>query len=278
MKERVSLEIDSSLLEEIDFQVDGDKVKDRSHAVELMLMRNLGKHVPKVAVILAGGEGTRMRPLTFEIPKPLLIVHDRTLIEHLFDLFRKHGIKEIVLSIGYKGEKIRETLGNGKKFGVNINYVEEKEPMGTAGPLKLAGRFLKDTFVCSNADELKEPDLMDMYLFHKKNGAVGTIALTKIEDPSAYGVARLRENKILEFIEKPKKEDAPSKLINSGIYMLEPEILDYIPEGYAMLEKDVFPRLAKEGKLCGYPFSGQWFNTGTPEHYEEAIKEWRDIE
>ena len=277
MKEQVNLDIETNLLKEVDYKIDGEKIKNRSQAIELILMRNLGKHIPKTAVILAGGEGTRMQPITFEVPKPLVTVHDRTLLEHLFDLFKKHGIKDVILLTGYKGHKIKEALGNGKKIGVNITYVEESKPMGTAGPLKLAKHLLNDTFVVSNSDELKELDLMDMYLSHKKNKAVATIALTTVEDPSAYGVAKLQGDKIMGFIEKPKKEDAPSKFINSGLYIFEPEVIDYIPKGFAMLEKDVFPRLAEEGKLYGYPFSGQWLNTGTLELYEKAIKEWKDI-
>ncbi|HLD96814.1 MAG TPA: NDP-sugar synthase, partial [Candidatus Nanoarchaeia archaeon] len=107
--------------------------------------------------------------------------------------------------------------------------------------------------------------------------AVVTIALTTVDNPSAYGIAKMQGGRILEFVEKPRKEDAPSNLINSGLYMMEPEVLDYIGEGYSMLEKDVFPKLAHEGKLFGYPFSGQWYNTGTLELYEKAINEWKDI-
>ena len=278
MKERVTLTLDSNLLREVDRKVDGYRIKSRSHAIELALMQNFGASVPKTAVILAGGVGTRLQPITFEVPKPLLTVHDKTLLEHLFDLFKKYGIKNIIISIGYKGGKIREAIGNGRKFGVNVSYVEEAKALGTAGPLRLAKPFLNDTFVVSNADELKELDLMDMYLFHKENKAAATIALASVNDPSAYGVAKLQGNRILEFIEKPKKESAPSNLINSGLYIFEPEVLDYIQEGYAMLETNVFPRLAREGRLYGYPFSGQWLNTGTLELYEIAIREWKDIE
>ncbi len=277
MKERVTLTLDSNLLREIDRRVDGYKVKNRSHAIELVLMQNIGGNIPKTAVILAGGIGTRLQPITYEVPKPLLTVHDKTLLEHLFDLFNKYGIKNIILSIGYKGDKIKSAIGNGRKFGVNVSYVEESKALGTAGPLKLARPYLNDTFIVSNADELKELDLMDMYIFHKENKATATIALATVEDPSAYGVAKLQGNRILEFVEKPKKENAPSNLINSGLYILEPEVLDCIPDGFSMLEKDVFPRLAREGKLYGYPFSGQWYNTGTLELYEKAIKEWKDI-
>ena len=277
MKERVTLTLDSGLLREVDRRIDGHRIKNRSHAVELFLMQHLGSNVPKTAVILAGGVGTRLQPITFEVPKPLLTVHDKTLLEHLFDLFKKHGIKNVVISIGYKGHKIKEEIGNGRRFGINVSYVEESKALGTAGPLKFARSLLNDTFVCSNADELKELDLMDMYMFHKENKAAVTIALASIDDPSAYGVARLQGNRILEFIEKPEKKKAPSNLINSGLYIMEPEVIDMIPDGFSMLEKDVFPQLAREGRLYGYPFSGQWLNTGTLELYEKAIKEWKDI-
>ncbi|MBI2575391.1 nucleotidyltransferase family protein [Candidatus Woesearchaeota archaeon] len=278
MKERVTLTLGSELLGEVDRRVDGLKIKNRSHAVELLLMQALGNHMPKTALILAGGRGVRLQPITHELPKPLLPLHDKPLLQHILDLFRKYGIKNIVLSVGYKGDKIKETFGNGKRLGMSISYVEEDKPLGTAGPLRLARQFLTQAFIACNADELKDIDLADMYMTHKENGATATVALTTVEDPSAYGVARLQGNRILEFVEKPKKEKAPSNLINAGLYMMEPEILDYIPEGFAMLEKDVFPRLAAQGKLFGYPFSGQWFDTGTLERYERAIKEWKDLE
>ena len=120
-------------------------------------------------------------------------------------------------------------------------------------------------------------NLEEMYMSHKDNEAMITVALTSVEDPSAYGVAKLEGNKILEFVEKPKKEDAPSKLINSGLSIWEPEAIDLIPEGFSMYEKDVFPVLAGKKRLYGYIFSGQWFDTGTPERYETAIKEWRGL-
>ena len=128
-----------------------------------------------------------------------------------------------------------------------------------------------------NADELKDVNLDDMYLFHKENKAIGTIALTTVQDPSAYGVAKLQGNKILEFIEKPKKEDAPSNLINSGLYILEPEVLNYVPEGEepVSIERDVFPKLAEAGKLFGYHFAGQWFDTGSLERFDTARKNWK---
>ncbi len=278
MKERVTLTLDSDVLKQVDGTVDGFKIKNRSHAIELLLMHSMGNSKPRTALILAGGLGTRLKPITTEIPKPLLPVHDKTILEHNFDLFKKYGIRHILLSIGYKGNKIKEYFGSGKNFGVEITYLEETKPLGTAGPLNLARPYITETFVTCNADELKELNLYDLYLFHRENKVVGTIALMTVPDPSAYGVARLHGNKILEFVEKPKPGHAPSNLINAGLYMFEPEVLDYIPKDHAMLEKDVFPRLAREGKLAGFPFAGQWFDTGTMERYEKAIQEWKDID
>ncbi len=277
MKERVTLTLDSDLLKDVDRRVDGYKIKNRSHAVELFLMQALGNSVPKTAVILAGGRGVRLAPITHELPKPLIPLHDKPLIQHLLELLKKYNVRNVIISVGYKADKIKEALGNGRRFGLNITYVEEQNPLGTAGPLKLARQFLTETFICCNADELKDIDLMEMYMLHKENRAAVTIALTTVDDPSAYGVARLQGSRILEFVEKPKKDKAPSNLINAGLYIMEPEILDFIPDGFAMVEKDLFPRLASEGRLFGYPFSGQWFDTGTLERYERAIKEWKDL-
>jgi mannose-1-phosphate guanylyltransferase len=277
MKERATLTLDKDLLVNVDKMVDGYKIKNRSHAVELLLLRALGQHVPQKALILCGGKGTRLRPITYEIPKALIPIHGKTLTEHLFDLFKKYHITHIIMAVGHMKDKIKQHFGDGSRFGISITYIEEDEPMGTAGPMKLAQHLLTETFIVSNGDELKNINIEEMYECHRHNKALATIALTTVDDPSQYGVARLSGSKILEFVEKPKKGDAPSNLINSGFYILEPEVINYIGKGFQMSEKDVFPKLAKEGRLFGYPFSGQWFDTGNIERYERAIKEWKDI-
>jgi len=277
LKERLTVTIDSNVLERIDKIIDGHTIKNRSHAFELLLKKAMSQDMPKKAVILCGGKGTRLRPLTYEIPKALIPIHGKTLTEHLFDLFKRYGIIDIVMAVGHMREKIIEYYGNGEKFGVNITYIIEDEPLGTAGGLLKAKKMFHETFFVTNGDELKDIDLEEMYKLHKKENASATIALTTVEDPSQYGVARLSGNKIQEFVEKPKKENAPSNLINSGFYIIEPKVIDMIPKGFAMLEKDIFPKLAKENKLHGYPFSGQWFDTGNMERYDTAIKLWKGI-
>ena len=264
-------------MNKVDSLVNGKTVKNRSHAVEMLIMKALNEHAPKLNVILAGGQGTRMRPITYEIPKALIPVHGRTLTEHLFDLMKKYDMREVILAVGHMKDKIKQHYGDGSKYGVRIRYVEEKQPLGTAGPIRLAKQFLNETFIVQNGDELKNINVTEMFQFHREHNALATIALTTVANPNIYGVARLDGPRILEFVEKPKPGKEPSKLINSGFYILEPEVIDYIPKGFAMFEKDVFPKLAAEGKLYGYPFSGQWYNTGNIKDYEKAIKEWKDI-
>ena len=276
MKERITLTIEKEILQRVDLSVNGTDVKNRSHAVELLLNRAFGDNKPSKAIILAGGKGTRMKSLTNNLPKPMLRIQDKPILEHNIDLLKRHGIKDIIISIGYKGEQIKEYFSDGSQLGVHITYVEEEEPMGTAGPLNLLKGQLNDTFILMNGDELKDIDLEDMFAFHKKNKSTATLALTTVEDPSSYGVAVMNGSKVMTFIEKPSKQNAPSKLISAGLYMLEPEVLKIIPEGFSMIENDVFPKLASNEKLLGYVFSGQWYDTGTPERFSKAEREWQN--
>ena len=277
MKDRITITLDPETLDLLDNKIDGKKIKNRSHAIEILLHRVLGNNRPKKAILLLGGRGTRFRPITYEVPKALLPVQGKTVPEHLIELFKQYNIRELYFSVGYKADKIRDYFGDGSKFGVSITYIKEEEPLGSAGAIKLAKKYLDETFIVTNGDELKNIDLEEMFLFHKKNKAMITAALTTVDNPSAYGVARLEGSKILDFVEKPPKEKAPSNLINSGLSIWEPDVIDIIPKGFSMYEQDVFPKLAKEKKLYGYIFSGQWFDTGTPERYEKAIKQWKGL-
>ncbi len=277
MKERITITLDSELIQQIDKRIDGNIIKNRSQQIELLLTKSLGTDMPSKAVILAGGKGTRLRPLTLNTPKCMIEIQGKTITEHLFDLLKNYGIRDVIISIGYLKEKVKEYYGDGSKFGVNITYVEEDEPLGTAGPLRLAKDYLKDSFIVTNGDELKTINIPRMFRLHKRKDALATIALTTVTDPTQYGVARVSGSRILEFVEKPKAEEAPSNLINSGFYIMEPEAIEMIPNGFSMLEKDVFPKLAKEGRLRGFLSEGQWFDIGTLERYEIAKKKWMGI-
>ena len=280
MKDRITITLNEDLIEQLDKRVDGEHIKNRSQEIEKILEDALGSSIPTKALILAGGKGTRLRPLTLKTPKGLIDVQGKTLTEWLFELLKKYGIRDVVLSVGYLADNIRDYFTDGSRFGMNIDYVEENpdKPLGTGGPLRLAKDMLKDSFIVSNGDELKCINIPRMFRLHKRKKALVTIALTSVDDPSQYGVARLDGSRILEFVEKPKKSEAPSNFINSGFYIIEPEVIEMIPPGkFCMLEKDVFPKLAREGRLRGFPFSGQWMDTGTMERLEKARKNWKGI-
>jgi mannose-1-phosphate guanylyltransferase len=276
MKERIALTIDRGLLGKLDRMVDGVNMRNRSHAVETILSRHLEAKCPKHAIILCGGEGTRLRPITYEIPKALIPVQGKPLVAHIFDLLKKYGVNDVILSIGHMKEKVKQGIGSGEG-GMKISFIEEDKPLGTAGPLALLKGRIDSSFIVSNGDELKDINISEMFGHHVRNRALATIALTTVSDPSQYGVAKLDGNRIVEFVEKPPKDKAPSNLINAGFYIIEPEVISMIKPGFSMLERDVFPRLAQQGRLFGFPFSGQWFDTGNMERYEKAIKEWKGI-
>jgi NDP-sugar pyrophosphorylase family protein len=204
-------------------------------------------------------------------------IKGKPILEYHIDLLRKYEVRDIIFAVSYLGGRIRDYFKDGANHGVRMKYIEEEEPLGTAGGLRLAKPLLDQTFVMANGDNLINIDLHDMFRFHKENNAMATIALTTVDDPSSFGVAKMQGGRILEFIEKPKRGKAPSNLINAGIYILEPEVIELVPKGFSMIERAVFPRIAKMKRLFGYSFSGQWFPTDNEERYESAIKKWRGI-
>lgn len=278
MKERITITLDKELLRQIDKRIDGEVIKNRSQQIELLLNKILGRDIPEKAVLLVGGKGTRLRPLTYNTPKCMLNINGKNVTENLFDLLKKYGIRDVVLSVGYLKEKIKGYFGDGSKFGVRIEYAEEEEALGTAGPLRLMKDNIKSSFIVSNGDELKDINIARMYRLHKRKDALATVALKTVPEPSMYGVAKLDGTRILEFIEKPKPGKAPSNLINAGFYIIEPEVIDMIPSGFSMLETDIFPKLAEKGKLRGFPFQGPWFDIGNMERYEKAKNEWKGVD
>ncbi len=273
-REKLTVTISKDLFAQIDSVIDGRTIRNRSHAAEFLIRQGLGENRIRTALILAGGQGTRLRPLTLELPKPMVPLQGRPLLSYAIELLARHEIKNIIISIGYKGETIREYFGDGQRFGVNISYVTEKEPLGTAGPLNLAKRYLKETFLLLNGDVLSDIDLTDLTHFHRSQNGLATMALASVNDPEHFGAVRLRGNQILEFVEKPAKGAQPTNLINAGYTVCEPGVLNFVKKGYCMLESDVYPQLAKQNKLTAYPFSGQWFHIGTAKQYEQALTGW----
>src|ERR1043165_2450068 len=186
------------------------------------------------ALILAGGKGTRLRPLTVYTPKPIVPLVNRPFLLYQIDVLRKAGITDITLSLSYQPDKIEHLLGSGTDLGVNLRYVTEPSPMGTGGAYKFASSAIRETTVVFNGDILTDLDVGALIEFHHSKSAAATIALVPVEDPRRYGVIKTdEENKVLRFVEKPKTEelaDLQTKTINAGIYVLEPEILDSIAE------------------------------------------------
>lgn len=223
-----------------------------------------------IAIILAGGFGTRLRPLTDTTPKPLLPVKGKPIIEHAIENFRRHGITNIVLSIGYKADIIKQYFKDGKQFGVKISYCIEREPLGTGGAVKEASKNIGGTFVVVNGDNLADFNWAEMLKEHKNNRAKMTLALYPVEDVTQFGIAKLDRNKIVDYIEKPSPDKAPSNLNNAGGYVIEPGVLDMLPEGKSSIERDCFEKLAKTGVVYAYIHKGQWFPTDTLEKYNLA--------
>ncbi len=271
LKERITLTIEKDILEKIDSKVDGTTIKNRSHAVELLLIKAMSSNRLQKGVILAGGESDIHKKITI-----LDTVQDRTLLEWNIKFLKRFGIKELLICLPKGREDVKDKY-NLQTMGVDIKYFDEEYPLGTAGSINAVKDFITETTVICYSDDLKKVDLDDMYVFHKTNNKVCTLALTTVDDPSNFGVALMNGNKIVTFIEKPAKEGAPSKLINSGVFIIEPEILKYVPDGFAMLEQDVFPKLAKNDTLVGYVFSGQWLKIRTSEDLTKAKTAWKGI-
>jgi mannose-1-phosphate guanylyltransferase len=219
-------------------------------------------------VILVGGQGTRLRPLTSTVPKPVVRLVDRPFIAFMLEWLRGHGVDDVIMSCGFLADSVREVLGNGSQLGIRLRFVEEPEPRGTAGALKLAEPMLDERFLMLNGDVLTDIDLTAQIAQHEASGARATLALVPVPDPSAYGVVILREDRsVSEFVEKPSPDSVKSNLISAGSYVLEREILDLIaPDRNVSIEREVWPRLVGNG-LYGFVSDGYWLDIGTPERY-----------
>jgi mannose-1-phosphate guanylyltransferase len=221
------------------------------------------------ALILAGGEGTRLRPLTSTIPKPVVPLVDRPFISYMLEWLRRHGVDDVILSCGFMAEGVRAVLGDGSGLGINLRYLEESRPLGTGGALKFAEELLDERFFMLNGDVLTDIDLTAQLAQHERTGARVTLALIPVDDPSAYGLVRRNpDHSVREFVEKPGPEQIDTDLINAGAYIIEREVLATMgPAGTNIsIEREVFPSLVGEG-LFGYAARGYWLDIGTPERY-----------
>jgi NDP-sugar pyrophosphorylase family protein len=230
-------------------------------------------------VILVGGSGTRLRPVTYEIPKPLVPVRKKPIVNHLIEFFARHGVDDIALlaSAGHKEDFERwEKTWAASLPTSKITIFYEEKPRGTFGGLFLLRDWLDgENFILSNGDELKDFDIPKIVQKHTTKKSVGTIALVEVPNPSEYGVPIMEGDTIKEFLEKPK--DPPSHYVNSGLYALHPDILNYADPNQEVIsiEKDVFPLLAEKGLLTGVKLeNARWYDCGNLERWEKAIREW----
>lgn len=226
------------------------------------------------AVVMAGGEGTRLRPMTANQPKPLLPVINRPIMEHVLRLLKRHGFTETVVTVQFLAALIRNYFGDGEELGMSLHYATEEMPLGTAGSVKNAQDALRDErFLVISGDALTDIDLSDMVRFHKKNGAMVTIGLKRVPNPLEFGIIIVdEEGRIQRFLEKPTWGQVFSDTVNTGIYVMEPEVLDHFPPGQSVdWSSDVFPKLLQEGApLYGYIADGYWEDVGTHESYLKA--------
>lgn len=223
------------------------------------------------AVILVGGQGTRLRPLTSTVPKPVVQLVDRPFIAYMLEWLCSHGVQDVIMSCGFLADGVRSVLGDGSQLGIRLRYIEEPEPRGTAGAVKLAEPLLDERFLMLNGDVLTDIDLTAQIAQHEASGARATLALVPVPDPSAYGLVLLREDRsVREFVEKPSTAQIESNLISAGAYVLEREILDLIPPGRNVsIEREVWPLLVNHG-LYGFPSESYWLDIGTPDRYLQA--------
>lgn len=223
------------------------------------------------ALVLAGGEGTRLRPLTLTTPKPALPLAGRPFLTFMLDWLHRHGVDEAILSLGFLSDAVHEVLGD-IQSGMRLRYVHEEDPLGTAGPVRLAADegILADRFLVLNGDVLTDMDLTAELAQHERTGATGTLALIEVDDVASFGVVPTdEEGRVLEFREK-QPGPAPTNRINAGAYVLERAVIDLIPSGRAVsFEREVFPQMVGKG-LYGWAADGYWVDIGTPERYLEA--------
>ncbi|MCK4525514.1 MAG: hypothetical protein KAU07_03685, partial [Candidatus Andersenbacteria bacterium] len=221
-RSRITITIKNELLKNVDRIIDGTKIKNRSHAIEFLLAKNFGEQKIKKAVILAGGGGVVPKGKIKPVSRILTDCKGKMFVEHVFDWLKKEGIKEVIISAGDLSLEVKDKIGDGSKFGLQVSYLSKDT--GTASVLKYLVNIIDETFLMMNGDVLSDVDLDEMFDFHKKSGGLCTIGMISVKEPSLFGTIKLKGSQIVDFIEKPKEGKEESYLINAGIYLVEPEI------------------------------------------------------
>ena len=224
------------------------------------------------AVIMAGGEGARLRPLTCDMPKPMMPVLDVPLMEYALRLLRRHSVSEAAVTLGYMPDCVRDCFGTGARLDMKLNYYVEKQPLGTAGGVKAAAKFLDETFIVLSGDGLTDCDVGAALDFHRRKGAEITIVLKRVPVPLEYGVVETDAGgRVKRFVEKPGWGEVFTDTINTGIYIMEPSVLDMIPAGAYDFGRQLLPRAVEEGRaVYGWVMGGYWCDIGDAAAYAQA--------
>lgn len=232
------------------------------------------------AILLAGGRGTRLRPLTIHTPKPIVPIFDRPFLQYQLDQLKQVAeVDEVILSLNYQPRRIEEMFGDGGDTGLRLRYVVEPQPLGTAGAIRYAGESVRESVIVFNGDVLAEVDLSAVVALHRARKALATIVLTPVDNPSAYGLVETDpDGNITRFLEKPNQDEITCDTINAGIYILEPETFDRIPKDTPWsIERSFFPSLIERGEtFVAYVHRGYWIDIGTPEKYLQVHRDIMD--
>jgi mannose-1-phosphate guanylyltransferase len=267
-RERITITLKSDIIKQLDTIIDGKKIRNRSNAIETIIIERFKDHLLQKAILVGSTYDITINGK--RIPKILLPLGRQTLIERNIKALRSVGIRDIVIATGEWKSEIEQALGNGERYGVSIRYYEKED--GTGGILDDLQKESIGTFLMANNDILLETvDIGDMYQFHKKNGGLGTIAVTAVEDATMLGSIFMKGNLVTSFREKMKDKDMQSHLINAGVYIFEPDTCQLGTKKYSMLEQDVFPTLAEKKKLYGYQIGKNWVHLHDEERYRQYM-------
>lgn len=267
-RSRVTITLNQSTLDQVDNLIDHKSIRNRSHAIEFALNHYLRPKVHK-AVILAGGTSA---------PKTLLLIKGKPIVEHLIRQLKDNGVTEIIFCINQSEKRLKQYFGDGEKFGVKIEYSEEKEQLQTGGALlQVKKRLDKETFLVVHGDILTNISFADLIEFHEKEDSVVTLALAGVNQPSEFGQLKLHGSRLVNFFQSTTQENIQSHLINSGIYVCDPSVFNFVPKNKtAFLFEDVIAQLIKEKKVTGFVFSGQWYDVGNTANYELAVRDFSE--
>lgn len=277
MRTRLTITLKRNILQKVDSVIDGIKIRNRSHAIEYLLNKSFYSE-QITTVILAGGEGERMRPLTYELPKSMLPVNNKPLLFYLIALLKKHNFQDLHICTNKQGETIREYFQDGSRFNVNISYHFEKTGLGTGGALlKIKNYIQSSPFLVVHGDLYSEIDLKELISFHQASGSLVTLGLKPVNQTRKFGQINLKGSLVTDFFQDPTQ--GQSNLVNTGIYVCNQEIFNFFPKVKTDFNfDDVLVKLIKQQQVSGYVFDGVWFDVGTVEDYEQVIKALRVTE